>query len=246
MAYKTALLAGVLALSSLSAVAQVAPIYSPTVNGNLTMLNGSIENAPLGQVTPRIAAVTSLSATGNISLTNSGVLGSTGNLQIAPAAIANSVVFKTSASGSNILLVGGSSSNVAVQTQLTLPGRVWGAGGTQANASLLQNATWSGAPGGNINATMNLLQATEGLDVGGNGVVTLLAVNDIVGTTNYTGLRNTFVVGLTVSAPPGTGGGADYVAGTMKATGSVNVGGTAPTLIGSVGAAFASNPVAAC
>ena len=68
MAFKVALLASVLALSGLPAVAQVAPV----ILNNPTNTGGSMDSTAIGLTTPATGAFTALSATGQLTLTNSG------------------------------------------------------------------------------------------------------------------------------------------------------------------------------
>ena len=182
------------------------------------------------------SSVASLDTNG---LTLAGALAATGNLVINPATTANLINFRAAVGGASLLQIGGTNSNVSVQTQLQLPGRTWSGSNILANAALYENSTWTGTSG-NTAAYPHILQGTENVTVG-TGEWNWLYVHDTA-TAGFTGNRSAIYSAQDVTGTPGTPGGT-YVGNTAKVNVSANLGGTGIAVNNSAGFLFGSNPV---
>lgn len=164
-------------------------------------------------------------------------LSSAANLVINPGSTSNLINFKNGPSGASVLQVAG---NVAVITQLQLPGRAWSGGSISANAGLYENSTWTGTSGNTLVAP-HLLQMTEGITA---GTSELDAYNfHTTATAGFSGGRSAMMVVQDVTGAPAVGN-MSIVAISSKANVSVNLGGTDTTTGGSAGFVYAENPVA--
>lgn len=213
------------------------------ITGLFTTLSAS------GALSGATAAISSTAAIGGALTLGAGGSGSqsivasgTGNMSVQMGG-SSSVMNVKNSGGTSVLQIGGSGNAVAVQTQLTLPGKVWVGPTTGANAALFSNSTWSGSPGGNISASLNQLQMSEGILVGSGGELNGMSITLNTNAAGFTGQRHalTVIQGIT-AAPAGNGG--TYTALNTKINASVNVGGTGLTAVDSAGSVFGINPVA--
>jgi hypothetical protein len=200
-------------------------------------------------------AVTMSSAGTALSVTNNATVGGTlttptinsaASMVIAPASSANVINFKQTPSGTSIAQIGGTggtSGNLAIQTQISLPGRTWSGSSVSANASLYQNAVWGGSAPDGTAVFLNLLQVTESIDAGTSGSLGVLYIQDTTSGNLWNGNRiTTQFVNNIASAPAALNGGTHSALNT-KCNGSVNVGGTSLAPGSAKGATFGINTV---
>jgi hypothetical protein len=203
------------------------------------------------QTTPKFDSATIVGAAtigGALTLGASGPTGQringlgTANMVITlggPTSILNFI----SGLNASILQLNTASNSVNIMNQLTLPGKTWVGSTINANASLFENSTWTGAPQGNVFAPLHFFQTNEGIDTGASGEVDSFAITANTGIAGFTGNRHAGVFTQSITAAP-TGKGGTYTALNSKASASVNVGGTNLTPSTASGFVYANNPVA--
>lgn len=204
---------------------------------NFGITGGTIDGVTIGGSTPGSGSFTGLSTSGVATL---GSITSLGNLVVSPANTSSVVNFKATSSGSSIVQIGGTNSNVNVQTQLQLNGRAWSGASATANAAIYENSTWSGTSSNNI-VFPHILQSSENITAG-TSELDFLYVHDTA-TSGFSGNRHALLVQQDISGSPSTAGGT-YTAINAKINLSANLGGTGLTDGTSAGWIYGENPVA--
>jgi hypothetical protein len=191
-----------------------------------------------GGVPTTSCATVGCAFTGLVTVASQGVTSPNGvNLNVASGGTTNPILFRSGPNGSGaiILQLGGSSNNVAPQTNIALPGGTWGTG-TLANnlAPIFQNATFAGSTTAAAASFGAFLQQTDNSTntVNGNG----LQENLILNGSNVVGGRQAGVFILNINATTGNTSGQDYVGLASKCN-------LDATDASGASACFGSNPV---
>ncbi len=139
------------------------------------------------------------------------------SLIVASGGAANPILFKTGPNGNGPIMMefGGSSNNIAPQTNIALPGGTWGSG-TLANnvAPIFQNALFGGSTTGGAASFGAFLQQTDNSSNSGNGIG--FQENLILNGSGVFGSRQGGAVTLNINSTTGNTSGQDYVGLTSK------------------------------
>jgi len=210
----------------------MALLYSPIpASSQYTGLNS-------GATATGFCATAGCAFAGLVTVAPQGVTSASGvNLIVTSGGTANPIVFKAGPNGSGpiVLQLGGSANNIAPQTNIALPGGVWGNGSLTNNlAPLFQNTTFSGSTTAAAASFGAFLQQTDNSTNTTNG--TGFEEHLILAGPNVVGQRLAGVSILDINATTGNTSGQDYVGMTSKC--NLNA-----TDASGISSCFGSNPV---
>lgn len=209
-------------------------------------LTGAFAGSPTFTGSPTFQSAATVQGTLNLGAGGTGdqriQASGTGNMVLALGGASAALnVVSGNAGAPSLLQVGGSGNNVAVKTQLTLPGRTWAGTSISNNANLLENSVWSGTSGtSNASLYLKMFQTQENITAGATGCLDAFYLHNIT-TSGFSGQRQALEVVQAVTGSPGRN--QDISAINAKVNLLSTFGGTAPDEFGAAGSAFGFNPV---